>query len=222
MGTIPEADLRASSDGVIVAFHDDNFARLVKDANEELKPKGVADLTWAELADSNTYAAAGKAVMEVFRSAGQPVLEPFLFSNPDLYAESGYVTLLEEALSCHEAIPVAVGSGTINDLTKQAKDVTAEQLEERLQRLRQVWPETRSKLQKQLLAPEKLRRMLHDAGAPTAPEQIGISRERLRLSYWQATRIRRRYTVLDLALETGPAGKMLQQLFAAEGFWNAG
>jgi len=49
LGTVPEADLRATRDGVIVAFHDENFARVVKDADETLKKKGVKDLTLAEL-----------------------------------------------------------------------------------------------------------------------------------------------------------------------------
>ncbi|MDB6119169.1 MAG: hypothetical protein JWO08_2950 [Verrucomicrobiaceae bacterium] len=51
LGTYPEADLRATKDGVIVTFHDENFARVVKDASAELKKKGVQDLTWAELSE---------------------------------------------------------------------------------------------------------------------------------------------------------------------------
>lgn len=50
LGTIPEADVRLSKDGVPVAFHDENFARLVKDAPPDLRKKGVHDLTWSELA----------------------------------------------------------------------------------------------------------------------------------------------------------------------------
>jgi len=49
LGTIPEADIRASRDGVTVAFHDADFRRLVKDAPPELAAKGVKDLTWDEL-----------------------------------------------------------------------------------------------------------------------------------------------------------------------------
>lgn len=49
LGCIPEADVRTTSDGVIVAFHDNNFARVVKDASPELRKKGVKDLTWEEL-----------------------------------------------------------------------------------------------------------------------------------------------------------------------------
>src|SRR6188508_2882238 len=49
LGTIPESDVRTTKDGVIVAFHDANFGRVVKDASEELKKKGVKDLTYGEL-----------------------------------------------------------------------------------------------------------------------------------------------------------------------------
>src|SRR5688500_12541736 len=49
LGTIPEADVRTTSDGVIVAFHDNNFARVVKGASDALKKQGVKDVTFAEL-----------------------------------------------------------------------------------------------------------------------------------------------------------------------------
>ena len=49
MGIYPECDLRMTRDGVIVPFHDNNFARVVKDASPELKKKGVKDLTYDEL-----------------------------------------------------------------------------------------------------------------------------------------------------------------------------
>lgn len=47
--TIPEADVRTTTDGVIVAFHDANFKRLVKNVPEEYAGKAVKDLTLAEL-----------------------------------------------------------------------------------------------------------------------------------------------------------------------------
>src|SRR5690349_1154853 len=70
--------------------------------------------------DENTYKVAGQAVQNAFKASGQSVREPFIFRSPDLYAESRFVTELETALRAHAAIPVAVGSGTINDLTKLA------------------------------------------------------------------------------------------------------
>ncbi len=44
----PEADLRMTKDGTIVSFHDGDFARIIPDAPDELKKKGVKDLTFEE------------------------------------------------------------------------------------------------------------------------------------------------------------------------------
>ncbi len=49
LGCIPEADLRQTKDGVIVSFHDGNFARILPNAPDDLKKKGVADLTFEEV-----------------------------------------------------------------------------------------------------------------------------------------------------------------------------
>lgn len=49
LGTVPEADIRVTKDGVIVSFHDNNFARILPDASEEMKKKGIADLTIDEV-----------------------------------------------------------------------------------------------------------------------------------------------------------------------------
>ncbi len=70
------------------------------------------------VADTNTMAAAGQAVADAFKRASQSMREPFIFSDPNLHAEYAFVTQLEESLKQHGAIPIAVGSGTINDLTK--------------------------------------------------------------------------------------------------------
>lgn len=70
------------------------------------------------VADENTFAAAGQEVLEAFRAANHPVREPFIFRDPALYGEYRFVDQLEAALSQHQAIAVAVGSGTVNDLTK--------------------------------------------------------------------------------------------------------
>src|SRR5687767_5565917 len=46
---IPEADIRATKDGVIVAFHDANFARVVKGVSPEMAKLGVEHVTFDEL-----------------------------------------------------------------------------------------------------------------------------------------------------------------------------
>jgi glycerophosphoryl diester phosphodiesterase len=49
IGVTPEADLRTTKDGVIVCFHDADFRRVVGNASDELKSKGVEDLTLEEV-----------------------------------------------------------------------------------------------------------------------------------------------------------------------------
>src|SRR6266511_3576027 len=48
-GTYPEADVRTTKDGMIVAFHDNDFSRVVKNISPEMAKKGVADVTFEEL-----------------------------------------------------------------------------------------------------------------------------------------------------------------------------
>src|ERR1051325_6192111 len=85
----------------------------------EIFRKQFGDLPAVIVADSDTFEAAGRTVQEAFEQNGQCV-EPFIYSDPKLYAEYKFVEELQESLKNHDAIPVAVGSGTINDLTKLA------------------------------------------------------------------------------------------------------
>jgi glycerol-1-phosphate dehydrogenase [NAD(P)+] len=100
-----------------------------------------------------------------------------------------------------------------------AKHSSPAQLGEQLKMLQGMWPQLRERLRAQLLPLDTLRRMLNDVGAPTQPEQIGITRERLRTSYWQALCIRRRYTALDLAARTGLLDTCLDEIFGPNGLW---
>jgi glycerophosphoryl diester phosphodiesterase len=49
LNCIPEADIRTTRDGVIVAFHDSDFSRVVKEIAPERAKLGVKDITFAEL-----------------------------------------------------------------------------------------------------------------------------------------------------------------------------
>jgi glycerol-1-phosphate dehydrogenase [NAD(P)+] len=101
----------------------------------------------------------------------------------------------------------------------QAKYCSADELCRQLERLVASWPELRERLRAQLIPFAHLKAMLNTAGAATEPEQIGISRERLRDSFVQAFFIRRRFTVLDLAVRTQQIDSSLKALFGASGVW---
>src|SRR3954469_8357387 len=71
------------------------------------------------VADETTWAVAGEAVHDALRAAGRDVRDAHVLpARPAPYAEYKTVTAVADALAAHDAIPVAVGSGTINDLVK--------------------------------------------------------------------------------------------------------
>jgi glycerol-1-phosphate dehydrogenase [NAD(P)+] len=88
-------------------------------------------------------------------------------------------------------------------LETAAKFPSPEILRDRLTRLRTLWPDLAQRLRRQLLPLAEIRDLLDRVGAPTTSTAIGISAQRLRQSRLLAWSLRRRYTVLDLALETG-------------------
>jgi glycerophosphoryl diester phosphodiesterase len=49
LNTIPEADVRTTKDGVIVAFHDNDFSRVVRNVAPDMAKKGVKDVAFDEL-----------------------------------------------------------------------------------------------------------------------------------------------------------------------------
>ena len=108
-----------------------------------------------------------------------------------------------------------------------AKWLPPERLRVRLELLVAVWPELSVRLREQLLPAAELQgmlravgaRMLRAVGAPAHPQDIGLGWDRFRETYVRAQMIRKRYTVLDLALETNLLGELVEELFAPDGFW---
>jgi glycerol-1-phosphate dehydrogenase [NAD(P)+] len=84
---------------------------------------------------------------------------------------------------------------------------------EHAKRLQAKWPDLKEKLRAQLPSVQQVTEMLRKAGAPTEPEQIGISKQRLRNSFRMAYHIRRRFTILDVAVMTGLLDRCLDQIF---------
>src|SRR4051812_10245649 len=73
------------------------------------------------VAGETTFAVAGATVDAALRSGGRDVLAPHLLpARPALYADYDNVSAVVAELRTHTATPVAVGSGTINDIVKRA------------------------------------------------------------------------------------------------------
>jgi glycerol-1-phosphate dehydrogenase [NAD(P)+] len=127
-----------------------------------------------------------------------------------------------DEVTLEKLVPERFSQGDLTVVALQesrAKWNTRDELRDQLKNLRVIWPSLKERLRKQLLSFDELKRMLSDAGAPVEPEEIGIKRERLRDSFWLAYFLRRRITVLDLAVRTNLLNKALDHLFGARGRW---
>jgi glycerol-1-phosphate dehydrogenase [NAD(P)+] len=100
-----------------------------------------------------------------------------------------------------------------------AKYISAGELAQRLELLRDVWPGLREKVRVQLMPAEQISEMLQAAGCPTGPVEIGLLWLDFEATYLRARTIRKRYTVLDLAFEAGILEECVDELFAPDGFW---
>ena len=75
------------------------------------------------VADDNTFAAAGSRLLAELKSSGAAPVEPVIFpAVPTLHADSAIADRLAAEMP-ENAVPVAVGSGTINDLVKRASGI---------------------------------------------------------------------------------------------------
>jgi glycerol-1-phosphate dehydrogenase [NAD(P)+] len=123
---------------------------------------------------------------------------------------------LERLVRRSHATPQMAENAAAQSLAKHA---SAEELRRRLELLRERWAPLRTRLEQQLLSPARLRGMLEAAGCPTSPGAIGLEGGRFQASYAMARQIRSRYTVFDLAAETGCFEACVAELFAPGGYW---
>ncbi|WP_343532231.1 sn-glycerol-1-phosphate dehydrogenase [Pedobacter sp.] len=100
-----------------------------------------------------------------------------------------------------------------------AKYNNHQQLEKQLQTLKGNWNTIKARLQQQIVPFKEAKIRLATVGAPTEPEHIGITREKLKETFVRAQYIRRRFTILDLAVRTGYLNQWLDQLFGKDGIW---
>ena len=100
-----------------------------------------------------------------------------------------------------------------------AKYINKRELRRQLGTLKANWSEIKAAVEAQIFSFAECRNLLSAVGAPTEPEQIGISRQRLKESVMKAVKIRRRFTILDLGLRCGLLNKWMDELFGPGGRW---
>jgi len=104
--------------------------------------------------------------------------------------------------------------------TEMAKKyLTPEELKKELSALKAAWPELSKKLKAQMMPLDEVRAKLKAVGAPTEPEEIGVSRARFRETYLGVPYMRTRYYSLDLIERLGLMNELMERLFGKGGIW---
>ncbi len=87
----------------------------------DLFDQSFGDAAAVVVADEKTFEVAGKDVQRHLEAAGRETAAPYVFPyQPMLYAGYDNIEILRDALRENDAVPVAVGSGTLNDIVKRA------------------------------------------------------------------------------------------------------
>ncbi len=95
----------------------------------------------------------------------------------------------------------------------RAKYIFRDDLAVQLDSLKINWGKIKNRISSQLVPSSEVRKRLKLVGAPVGPEEIGISKERMRASFIRAQHIRSRFTILDLAVRTGYLEEWLNQMY---------
>lgn len=105
---------------------------------------------------------------------------------------------------------------------KETRDkyVGKEGLREELLRLKEAWPELRERIRRQIIPFGEVQRRLQLVGAPSEPEQIGVSRTRFLEAFRKLPYMRSRYSVVDVAVRCGWMEAWLERLFGPGCVWS--
>lgn len=182
-----------------------------------------AEHLFSHLWDNQHHTFCGKTPFHGFKVGIGSMLTSRLYEEVFKLSETDFIesgNRIESFYRPWSAIEQAVKShfGT-NELAKQVleqsrrKHASIYEAKRRLAMFAENWSELRRKLLSQVVPALEIRDMLRRSGAPFEPEQIGIDRKHLRLSFEQAQLIRCRYNVLDFVLETGNWDRLVPTLF---------
>ncbi|MEJ7901555.1 MAG: sn-glycerol-1-phosphate dehydrogenase [Thermomicrobiales bacterium] len=176
--------------------------------------------------------------MQGLEIAGRPVSHGFKVGIGSIVAATLYERLLERDLTTIDVPEVVHRRPSWSDLEAtitsmhsrpairqkaldemRLKYVSDDALATRLQLVRSSWVTLSDTLRHHLMPAHDIAQMLNAAGAPSHPADIGLTLDQIRLSYYAASHIRRRYTVFDLVHDLGLFDELLEELFNASGYW---
>ena len=92
-------------------------------------------------------------------------------------------------------------------------------LRKELTAIRDNWGDLSAKIRAQLMPFEEVKENLRKVGAPTEPEEIGVTRARFRETYAGVPYMRARYFGADLVQRLGLMPALLDRLFGVGGIW---
>jgi glycerol-1-phosphate dehydrogenase [NAD(P)+] len=101
----------------------------------------------------------------------------------------------------------------------RAKYIEDDLLQERIVRIKRIWPNLRKRLADFLIPFEEMKAMLSAAGIATDPADVGIDCAYHRQTLVNSLFIRRRYTILDFLEETGRFDEAINHVFSDAGRW---
>ena len=107
------------------------------------------------------------------------------------------------------------------ELEYAKKFPSKEDLRRELTAIRDAWAVLSAKMRGQLMPFAEVKECLKKAGAPTEPEEIGVTRARFRETFAGVPYMRARYFGADLAQRVGLMPALLDRLFGAGGIWEA-
>jgi glycerophosphoryl diester phosphodiesterase len=124
LGAVPEADVRTTRDGVIVSFHDGDFSRILPEASEEMKKKGIQDLTFEEVKKLDIGAWKG-ATFEGQRVLSLSDIVKALTAHPErrVYVDIKNVDFVQLAKETEGVHPQLIIASTQYDELKRWKEV---------------------------------------------------------------------------------------------------
>ena len=105
----------------------------------------------------------------------------------------------------------------VTEITAKYND--KEEVRRQMQLLKSNWPDLKARLQAQCLTYDEMYRCLSIVGAPTQPEDVGITKAQMLADVPFVRHIRRRYSLLDLGLRAGTLNQWVDGIFGKGGIW---